>query len=374
VLKGTRILTTTICATAILAIVQPAYAEITEFKLTASDAAGGDLFGRSVSISGDYAIVGAHGNDDAGSISGSAYIFVRDGESWTEQAKLTASDAAAFDFFGSSVSISGDYAIVGAWADDASGSAYIFVRVGESWTEQAKLTASDAAVGDRFGESVSISGDYAIVGVRGDDDAGNASGSAYIFVRVGESWTEQAKLTASDAAADDGFGWSVSISGNDWGNDAIVGALDDDDGGSRSGSAYVFVRDGQSWTEQAKLTAGDAAAGDRFGEAVSISGDDAIVGAIGDDDGGSTSGSAYVFVRDGQSWTEQGKLTAADAAAGDQFGISVSISGDDAIVGARLDDDAGSTSGSASINGWPSSGERSPPSIKPFTSLIKVRS
>ncbi|MEE9165835.1 MAG: beta-propeller fold lactonase family protein [Candidatus Neomarinimicrobiota bacterium] len=337
-LNKTPLLTLTICAMAILAIDQPAHAQISEFKLTASDAEAYDYFGYSVSISGDYAIVGARNDDDAGSQSGSAYIFVRDGQSWTEQAKLTASDAVAAEWFGNSVSISGDYAIVGAPIDGLdSGSAYIFVRDGQSWTEQAKLTASDARRGDHFGNSVSISGDYAIAGAWWDDDAGSHSGSAYIFVRDGQSWTEQAKLTASDAAEGDRFGVSVSISGDY----AIVGAYID---GGDSGSAYVFVRDGQSWTEQAKLTAGDAAEGDQFGISVSISGDYAIAGAWWDDDAGMTSGSAYIFVRDGQSWTEQAKLTASDASGAEWFGNSVSISGDCAFVGAFFD---GGASGSA---------------------------
>ena len=143
--------------------------------------------------------------------------------------------------------------------------------------------------------------------------------------------TEVAKLTASDAAADDVFGNGfVSISGDT----AVVGAYLNDDAGTDSGSAYVFVRNGTSWTQQAKLTASDAAAGDQFGFAVSISGDTAVVGAFGNDDAGSNSGSAYVFVRSGTSWTQQAKLTASDAAAGDGFGVPVSISGDTAVVGA----------------------------------------
>ena len=313
-----------------------------QVKLIASDVAEGDHFGTSVSISGDTAIVGAYWDDDAGSNSGSTYIFVRNGTSWTEQVKLTASDAAADNLFGKSVSISGDYTIVGAHGNDdagyASGSAYIFVRNGTNWTEQAKLTASDATERDWFGFSVSISGDTVIVGAYLDDDAGSNSGSTYIFVRNGTSWTEQAKLTASDAAAWDGFGNSVSISENT----VIVGAFNDDGAGSGSGSAYIFVRNGTSWIEQAKFIASDATERDYFGTSVSISGDTAIVGAPGNDDAGSDSGSAYIFVRNGTSWTEQAKLTASDVAAWDNFGHSVSISGDTAIVAETGEDYLGS--------------------------------
>ncbi len=325
---------------------------VTEDKLTASDADAADLFGFSVSVDGDTALVGGHGNDDAGSFSGSAYVFTSDASGvWTEQAKLTASDADAGDFFGASVSVDGDTALVGASGDDdagsQSGSAYVFTRDGSgAWTEQAKLTASDAADLDRFGGAVSLDGDTALVGATGDDDAGSASGSAYVFIRSAPGvWTEQAKLTASDGAAFDAFGGSVSLDGDT----ALVGATGDDDAGSASGSAYAFIRDGSGvWTEQAKLTASDAETGDSFGASVALDGDTALVGAHRDDDGSLDSGSAYVFTRDGAGvWTEQAKLTASDAAGFDRFGVSVALDGDTALVGAWLDDDAGSQSGSA---------------------------
>lgn len=318
-------------------------------KLPASDGAAVDVFGGSVSISGDYAIVGACADDDKGDGSGSAYIFKWNGTNWVQQQKLTASDGAAGDLFGK-VSISGDYAIVGAIYADGNepncGSAYIFKREGESWVEQAKLTASDGAAMDYFGwGGVSISGDYAIVGANGDDDEGSNSGSAYIFKRVGENWIQQAKLTASDGTAEDAFGLPVSISGDY----AVVGARFDDDNGSDSGSTYIFKRNGESWIQQAKLTASDGAALDQFSGSVSINGDYAIVGAYYDDDNGDDSGSAYIFKRDSANWLEQAKLTAADGAAGDWFGVSVSIKGDYAIIGARHDDDNGTDSGSAYI-------------------------
>jgi hypothetical protein len=316
-------------------------------KLTASDGAADNRFGWSVSISGDYAIVGAIWDDDNGSDSGSAYIFKRDVVSWSQQAKLTALDGAATDYFGYSVSISGDYAIVGALYDDdngsASGSAYVFKRDGVSWSQQAKLTASDGAVGDNFGYSVSIDGDLAILGACWDDDNGTASGSAYVFKRDGVSWSQQAKLTASDGANGDNFGWSVSISGNL----AIVGAYCTDDNGSNSGSAYIFRWNGTSWIQRTELLASDGTLGGHFGWSVSISGDYAIIGAHSDDDSGSDSGSAYIFKRDGVVWSEQQKLLASDGAAYDYFGNSVSISGHNAIVGAYWDDDNGSNSGSA---------------------------
>jgi hypothetical protein len=221
-------------------------------KLLASDGAADDEFGRSVSISGDTAIVGAYYDDDNGYNSGSAYIFYRDQggvDNWGKVKKLTASDGAAWDRFGWSVSVSigGDTAIVGAWVDDdngiESGSAYIFSRnYGgvDNWGQVKKLLAGDGSAYDRFGYSISVSGYTAIVGAYGDDDNGASSGSAYIFYRNqggANNWGEVKKLLAGDGAAGDWFGRSVSISGYT----AIVGAPYDDDNGNSSGSAYVFV-------------------------------------------------------------------------------------------------------------------------------------
>ena len=335
-------------------------------KLLASDGADIDYFGTSVSISSDglTAIVGARGDDDKGSFSGSAYIFNYDNisDTWTQTTKLLASDGEPFDYLGFSVTISGDglTAIVGVYGDDDngsfSGSAYIFNYANGTWTQTTKLLASDGAPSDYFGYSVSISNDglTAIVGAYRDDDNGSGSGSAYIFNYANGTWTQTTKLLASDGAPSDFFSISVSIS-ND-GLTAIVGAYLDDDDGSNSGSAYIFNYDNISdtWT-QTKLLASDAAPGDTFGTSVSISNDGltAIVGAYGDDDNGSNSGSAYIFNYDNISdtWT-QTKLLASDGAPGDQFGkAAVSISGDGltAIVGSSGDDDNGSNSGSAYI-------------------------
>ena len=208
-----------------------------------------------------------------------------------------------------------------------------------------KLTSGYAAALDHFGSSVAVSGDYAIVGAYGDDDGGSSSGSAYAYRRSGDTWTEIAKLTASDAAADDLFGLSVAIRGDY----AIVSARADDDLGDGSGSAYVFARSGDVWTEIAKLTASDAMAGEFFGNSLAMDGDFAIIGIHRDECCSTNSGAAYVFRRSGANWTEVSKLTASDGAARDVFGISVGISGDYAIVGARGDDDLGTDSGSAYV-------------------------
>jgi hypothetical protein len=326
-------------------------------KFTADDGAPGDRFGESVSVSGDTLVVGADQDDDNGEASGSVYVYVRSDGVWTEQQKITADDGAEDDYFGVSVSISDDTLVVGAQSDDdkgnSSGSAYVYVRSGGVWTEQQKITADDGAAGDNFGRRVSISGDTVVVGANNDDDLGNNSGSVYVYVRSGGVWTEQQKLTADDGAAGDEFGHDVSISGDT----LVVGTPEDEDNGTRSGSAYVYVRSGGVWTEQQKITADDGAAGDYFGRSVSISDDTLVVGAHADDDKGSDSGSAYVYVRSDGVWTEQQKITADDGAGGDDFGVSVSISGDTLVVGAHQTDDKGLQSGSAYVyvrsgGGW----------------------
>ncbi len=293
-------------------------------KLVPLDIVAGEQFGLSVSISGDNAIAGAPSGKGNVNLSGSAYIFNRD---WGRQSKLIAADGHAEDCFGSAVSLSGDYAIVAAERDDDkgedSGSAYIFKQEGTSWGQQAKLTAADANEYDQFGDSVSISGDWAIVGAYGDNVN---SGSAYLFKRDGTVWSQQVKLLASDGN-DKNFGFSVSIDGDY----AIVGAVLGRGNASMSGVAYIFIRDGNNWNRQARIFASDGDAGDYFGWSVSISGGFAIVGARGDD---YSKGSAYIFKRDGTSWSQQAKLLASDGIAEDKFGISVSIDGDFAIAGA----------------------------------------
>jgi hypothetical protein len=259
----------------------------------------GDWLGNAVDISGDTAVIGAFGDDNGGEDSGSAYVFTRTGGEWSQQAKLTASDPAAFDEFSYAVAISGDTALIGAYRDDDgsfdSGSAYVFTRTGGEWSQQAKLTASDPAASDWFGLSVAVSGDTAVIGALWDDDGGEASGSAYVFTRTGGEWSQQAKLTASDPAVDDAFGRSVVVNGDM----AIIGAFGNNNRGlTDNGSAYVFTRSGGTWNQQAKLTASDAAVGDRFGYSVAMSGDTAVIGTFGGYDFGDYDGdrgAAYIF-------------------------------------------------------------------------------
>ncbi len=366
-------------------------------RLSALDSASGDEFGVSVAISGSTVVIGARDDDDLGTQSGSAHIYQVDA-SQDPPEKLVAPDPGDFDHLGGAVGISSDTVIVGAWGDDGtfsdSGSAYVFVKTGGAWQEQQKLTASDPGSNRYFGNAVAASGNTVVVGAQTDGNLGN-EGSAYVFARAGGVWAEQAKLISSDGPwwGDDWFAGSVSISGDtvlvgasqnngvgavyvydrsgstwsesqkltallpasDWfgysvdiaGNTAVVGAPNPL--GSGIGSAYVFERTGGVWVQQQQLVGSDTAPGDWFGVRVSLSADTAIIGAHQDEDGGSGSGSAYVFVRNGSTWVEQQKLTASDAGAEDLFGLGVAVHGDKAVVGAYRDDDAGNDSGSAYV-------------------------
>ncbi len=331
----------------------PTYADLGDqlAKLLPDDSAAGDKFGISVAISGTTAIVAARSDDDNGANSGSAYLFdISDPASPTQIAKLLPDDGAEDDFFGISVAISGNTAIVGAWGDDHngadSGSAYLFDTT--TGRKLFKLLADDGAATDLFGISVALSpdgfGTTAIVGAVWDDDNGANSGSAYLFdITTG---VQLFKLLANDGTATDRFGNSVAISGPPGKEIAIVGAWKEDDNGDDSGAAYLF--DTTTGRQVAKLLANDGAAGNQFGRSVAISGAIAIVAARSDDDNGNASGSAYLFdISDPARPTQIAKLLPDDGAEGDFFGRSVAISGATAIVGASHDDDNGSSSGSA---------------------------
>jgi hypothetical protein len=346
-------------------------ANVTEYN-PVSDPNGqpGDFSGSCVSISGDYAIVGSPNDDDAaGSNQGSISIFRHNPATgiWEQQGtKLFNPGAAANDYFGISVSISGDYAIAGAYEDDEGivldqGSASIFKRNASTgvWEVQgSKLFNPLAGLSDYFGASVSISGDYAIVGADGDNEAGlNDQGSASIFKRnpsTGEWEVQGAKLLNPGGAPGDYFGRCVSISGDY----VIIGApYDDTNPFVDQGSASIFMRNNSTgvWEFQVpRLFNPGASADDHFGNRVSISGDYAIVGAPDDDDAaGADQGSACIFRRNASTgaWELQGsKLLNLAAAASDNFGGSVSISGNYAIVSAENDDEAaGVDQGSSTI-------------------------
>jgi hypothetical protein len=291
-------------------------------KLAPSDVApGGDSgrFAEMMALDGDTAIVAAPSQNVS---QGAAYVFVRTGTDWTQQAKLTASDGAAFDRFGAGVALSGDTALAGAENHDVSlGAVYVFTRSGTTWTPQATLTASDAVNGDHLGHAVALSGDTAASSAPAK---GTNTGAVYVFTRSGAAWTQQAELAAADGVAQDYFGDSIALDGNT----LVVGAMNRD---SARGAAYVFTRTGTVWTQQAELTASDAAAQDLLGFSVSVSGDTAVVGAASKNSG---RGAAYVFTRSGTTWTQQAELAPSNAAAQDAFGVSVAVQDDRVVVGA----------------------------------------
>ncbi|MCZ6818438.1 MAG: FG-GAP repeat protein [Calditrichaeota bacterium] len=226
-----------------------------EIKLTAADSAPQNAFGFAVAIDSDYAIVGAFlDNNEKGEKAGAAYIFKREGTTWIQQAKLIGDDVDAGDRLGADAAIDGDYAIVTAASDNDDGAAYVFKREGTTWTQQAKLTPSDSPLGERFGSCVTLEGDYAIVG---GFDGNTEIGGLYVFRREDTTWTQQARLVPNDLAERDGFGLSVELSGGY----AIAGSRYRDENGENSGAAYIFKRDGSAWTQQIKLIGNNVGAG-----------------------------------------------------------------------------------------------------------------
>lgn len=360
--------------------------------LKASNTGAGDWFGYSVAVSGDTVVVGAIGEDsgttgvnstptESATDSGAAYVFVRSGSTWTQQAYLKASNTGAGDNFGFAAAIAVDSIVIGARLEDSSttgvnttpndsatdsGAAYVFTRSGSTWTQQAYLKGSNTGAADYFGTSVALSGDTIVIGAvledggttgvnSTPDDGATNSGAAYVFNRSGTTWTQQAYLKASNTGANDYFGGRVAVSGD---TVAISAVLEDssttgvnstpNDSGTDSGAVYVFARSGTIWSQQAYLKASNTGVNDQFGDSVSISGDTVVVGAGGEDssttgvngtpnDSAADSGAAYVFVRNGTTWAEQAYLKASNTAAGDAFSI-VAVSDDTVVVGAYGED------------------------------------
>jgi FG-GAP repeat/Cadherin-like domain/Putative Ig domain len=341
-------------------------------QLTAADGFG--EFGTAVAIDNDTVAIGAPDATVNGNMSqGAVYVFVLSGNTWTQQAELTANDGVANDSFGESLALSGDTLIVGTPVHPASvqtlsgsieepvdgpGAAYVFVRSGTTWTQQAELTAADGAAGDFFGVRVAISGDTAVVASNKQNT--NGQPATYVFERSGTAWSQQAELPVSGAVAISGdtavIGGDIYVrQGSTWSeqaqllaNGAAIFAFDAVaiDGDTiavgqanqvvnnqlNQGAVFVFVRSGTTWTQQAELTAADGAAGDSFGSSVSVSGDLIAVGAP---DKTPFGGAGYVFAGSGGTWTQQAELMPADVLNNeDNFGMSVSISGDTAVFGA----------------------------------------
>jgi hypothetical protein len=401
----------------LLTLPAPAQDVVQQAYLKASSPDAEDRFGLAVAASGNTLVVGAFQESSAATgvdgddtdngfpWSGAAYVFVRSGTTWSQQAYLKASNTGSGDEFGISVAVSGDTIVVGARYEDSSatgvngdqadniapnaGAAYVFVRSGTTWSQQAYLKASSTDVDDEFGLSVAVSGDTVVVGARGEDsnatgvdgdpsdNSVNGSGATYVFVRSGTIWSQQTYLKASNSEESDGFGGTVSVSGGTVvigasGEESSATGVNGDQGDnsvSRSGAAYVFVRGGTTWSQQAYLKASNTDVLDQFGGPVSVSGDTVLVGTYWEDSSATVingdqgdndatdAGAAYVYVRSGTTWSQQAYLKASNAEARDAFGVSVSVSGDRALVGAWSEDgnalgvDGDSSSNSASRAG-----------------------
>ena len=295
-----------------------------EQEVTADDGATGDDFGISVALDGTTALIGASYENSG---TGAVYVFTETDGVWSQAQKLTASDGAANDWFGESVAIQGDTVLIGGsqYLNFGNGVAYVFTRSGGTWSEAQKLTASDGIGRDQFGISVALDGTTALIGAYG---ANFYQGAAYVFDESGGTWSQTQKLTASDASMNADFGVAVTLQGNT----ALLGAYGDT---SYQGAAYIFTNDGTTWTQQQKLTADDGAGNDHLGISVALDGNTAFVGAEGATVGeNSHQGAAYVFTSSDGTWSQSQKLTSSDGAAWDYFGRSVAIVGTSALVGA----------------------------------------
>ncbi|MHC4850859.1 MAG: invasin domain 3-containing protein [Planctomycetota bacterium] len=304
-------------------------------RLAASDGVTGDQFGSAVAIGDNTIVVGAEGDADVGAATGSAYVFELQGTQWIRTQKLIAADQQAGAHFGVSATIDGNTLLIGAWGrNSVAGAAYVFERSNGTWQQTAVLVPNDAAANDFFGLFVTLQGDTVLVGSPGDDDLGSNSGSGYVFTRSNGTWSQTAKLLASDGVASDFLGRVGSLSGNT----LVMGARDNDDRGSSSGSAYVFQLQNGIWTQTARLLASDGRANDVFGQSVGISGDRIVVGAKWRDDNlRNNSGAAYVFERSNATgvWGQTAKLNASDPLVGDEYGHSIAIDGPTILVGAH---------------------------------------
>lgn len=369
-----------------------------EKKLIPSDGGNNDKFGTSVAIDGEYAVIGASGEN-------AVYVYHKVDSLWIEEAKITVANILPNANFGISVEICGDYIVAGAYLDRINnaytGAAYIFQRNGMNWVQHSKLVASDGNDSDYFGFDVAIDSNYVVIGAPNDDNSSANEGSVYLFKRYGTNWVEEQKFVVQSAPTGGNIGYSVSINGNNivagapnsifqsqytgltyfwnqsetdstWSNAqyvvpnfynngerfgfsvSIVGdiaTIGSNTGNPNSGGvAYVFRKQGSFWIEEARLLPSDVHAGNNFGRAVCISSNGKIcIGSPGDNGNGTSSGAVYVFKESNNSWVQESKLIASDGDIDDVFGTSVYIEGNYIVVGAKGDGSNGSNSGSAYI-------------------------
>lgn len=315
-------------------------------KLLADDGGEFDFFGFSVALTEDTALIGATGDGETGSV----YVFVRRNGRWTQTQKLLPKDTDDFNEFGFSVALTEETALIGAPLDDGnatdSGAVYVFSRRDGRFTQTQKLVAGDGDEFDSFGFSVALTEDTALIGATGDDENGEEAGAAYVFSRQNSGWEQTQKLLASDGGESDSFGSSVALTEDT----VLVSAPFDDQSGTDAGSVYLFTRRTGRWIQTQELLAGDGAEGDQFGRSIDLVEDTALIGAPGDSEGdGFALGSAYVFMRQNGQWTQSQKLIADDGDADDFFGDSVALTEDTALIGAVGDEENDDLSGSAYV-------------------------
>ncbi|PCK30479.1 FG-GAP repeat protein [Pseudoalteromonas piscicida] len=307
-----------------------------------------EQFGYSVAIDGNTALVGAHKVDtDNLKDAGAAYIYTFGTSGWQQQAKLTSTPPYAGDTLGGNVALKNNIAMLGAINRDGkvenAGAVFAFERTKNSWVQKQMLTANDAKTGDAFGQSIALTEQFLVIGAPHSDAPHKDSGSAYVYVRENNTWRFQSKLTANDGAAGDLFGISVAIDGTT----ILVGADLNDEKAEKAGAVYAYQFDGKKWGLQAKLTANDGAKTDIFGVRVAISGDTALISARRDDikGVGKDAGSAYLFDRVNGEWKQTQKLVAPDAKADDRFARGVALTKDTALITAMHHDEKGNNTG-----------------------------
>ncbi|MEW6038307.1 MAG: hypothetical protein AB1648_08675 [Pseudomonadota bacterium] len=338
-------------------VVDPLVKSATAF---ASDGSGTDRFGFSVAVSGDTAVIGAPtDNFGGGSNRGTVDVFLRTGGVWArQQDHLVPTSRNNSEYFGYAVAVHGDTLLVGAPRFSSSkGRVVVFTRSGSSWSQQQVLIAGDAANSDFFGASVAVYGDTAVIGAPGDDNTQTNQGSVYVFTRSGTTWTQVAKKYQTAVAANSYFGGAVSLSGNRLlagAAGAVRPLLSGSSSTTLTGQAEVFTGSGASWTSEGTLPASGLAAQDRFGWSVALyqlNGDpiEALVGAPYHNSGATQSGAAYAFVRSGGAWSQQAKLQKTTPVASDLFGYAVALSEETAVVGVPFDDTGATNAGVAYV-------------------------
>jgi len=346
-----------ICATLTLVA---ANSFATQEIILADDGKAADYFGYSAAIDGTTVLIGAHKADIDGVIdAGAAYVYILGDKGWYQQAKLIAEPTFAEDTVGGNVALKNDVAMLGVIGRDDkgkdSGAVVSFERKSNIWMQSQIFTAPDAKPGDAFGQSIALTERFLVIGAPRNDALGVDSGAAYIYKREKGTWLYQEKITASDGVAGDLFGISVAVDGRT----LLVGADLHDEKAENAGAAYVYVLDDNQWKQEAKLVASDAGKTDIFGVRVSLSENTALISARRDDvdELGIDAGSAYIFVRNGSTWTQDVKLTSPDGKADDRFGRGVALSRDTAIISAMNHDENGTNTGALYVykkgtSGW----------------------